>query len=161
MPPVWTGLATAPQNEPVSYYFGKDIVPPTVRIAGTAPVAPLAGPMIPATAPFSPAGVPTTMDTKIYNIATPFDVNFRWGVEAIDDRAGFHVNVTTPATIEAGPVLQTIDRYDGWSGAPEPDQAVGVAGVRDYLNITLGDNYGRTSTVARCRCRVGIPRWAG
>ena len=136
-------LANTPQNIPVSFYFGKDIADPDIRIHGTALSQPLAV-NIPASV-FSLNGVdPALPNTSIYNMAAPFNALFTWGVEALDDRAGFHQNVTTVATVEAGPVVQTVSRADGWSGVPEPDVATGA----DYLMLILGDNYARSTTSA-------------
>lgn len=148
-------LGNGPQNEPVSFYFGKDVLAPQARIHGLTTAIPgLSGTNLPALfdAALSPNGVSATPNTTIYNIAAPYDTDLSWGVEAIDDKAGFHVNATTVATVEQGPVVHSISRYDGYSGAPEPDVAVGP----DYMNITLSDNWNRSSTPAGAAAEVPL-----
>jgi hypothetical protein len=84
-------LGNEPQNAPVSNWFGKDTEAPDVYILAGSPAADLL------TACADPGlNAALNHDDNLFNIAGPFPaepvagVPAGFGVEAIDDRAGFH-----------------------------------------------------------------------
>ncbi len=119
--------------------FGKDILAPIVTIIGDSPGNPG---VTACTAPYPGLAEGMNDTDNLFNIANPFPAGIGFGVDAIDDRAGFH----QLDEAQAPPVDQTITRYypDAGSTGTESTETFGDG----WLKEVLANNYVRSSDFA-------------
>jgi hypothetical protein len=138
-----------------SNFFGIDFLNPVVRMAGSTSATP-------SMLPFSTISVSTVANTTIYPTAS--FVNERWGMEALDDRAGFDLNLL----VVQYPSLQTLVRSLASGNTScnlfDPLVTPGANG----LGVALSDNFVRNTILSPLDCAapgnlggVGYYTWTG
>jgi hypothetical protein len=138
-----------------SNFFGIDFLNPVVRMAGSTTATP-------SMAPFTTISVSTVANTTIYPTAS-FTLE-RWGMEALDDRAGFDLNLA----VTQYPSLQTLVRSLASGNTScslfDPLITPGANG----LGVPLSDNFVRNTILAPLDCAapgnlggVGYYTWTG
>ncbi len=144
-----TSAAAVSNGHNKSNRFGKDNVAPLVRLAGSTTAAPTFGSL----AITFPA-VSATPNTTIFGPFAPFAATDRWGLEALDNAAGFNQNV-----VAGFPAVQTMSRLNP-ANNPAANISSGTCGFTNALGTLLSDTWVRTSQIpasATLDCTTAAP----
>ncbi|MGQ0703351.1 MAG: hypothetical protein ACT4PM_09500 [Gemmatimonadales bacterium] len=145
----------------ISNLFGVDALRPLNRLAGST-TGPEQSPTFASLAITFPT-VSATANTTIYGPTFPFPATARWGVEGIDDRAGYNQNAVSITTGGAAAALVGYPSFQSMGRLYPPSSsniAPATCGFTAAMGTLMSDFWVRTSQIpaaATLDCGTGTP----